>query len=328
MEDRVAQLSEADHPSKVNMRWIKTSEERLGNPILEASRCFWAFPKFKLHFSFNCGKIIFSMSYPGPVDQKTTQQRLSLGWQSVLDLVFPRSCRGCEQPLSQTAPRTGLQAWLCQPCLDHLDPIQAPYCDCCGESFSGPMTRAFLCSNCDGRRLAFDFAVAGYKAQGPMRELIHRFKYGKDISLRAVLAAALEAGLKDPRLAQADLSEWLLVPVPLHYFRQIKRGFNQSWELCRMLHETTGIPIAPILRRTRQTSTQASLHRKQRLENLRGVFALRWSFPWSSPIVLEGKKILLVDDVLTTGATAHECAKVLKREAGAEKVVVITTARG
>lgn len=268
------------------------------------------------------------MSYPGPADQGITQQRLSLGWQNVLDLVFPRSCRSCELPLSQSAPRTGLEAWLCQPCMDHLDPIQAPYCDRCGEPFSGPMTRAFLCSNCDGRRLAFDFAVSGYKAHGPMRELIHQFKYGKDISLRAVLAAALEAGLNDPRLEQTDLSEWLLVPVPLHYFRQMKRGFNQSWELCRMLHETTGIPTASVLRRTRQTSTQARLHRKQRLENLRGVFALRRSLPWSTQPVLKGKKILLVDDVLTTGATAHECAKVLKREAEAEKVVVITAARG
>jgi ComF family protein len=190
------------------------------------------------------------------------------------------------------------------------------------------MTRAFLCSNCDGRRVAFDFAVSGYKAHGTMRELIHQFKYGKDISLRAVLAAALEAGLNDPRLEQTDLSEWLLVPVPLHYIRQMKRGFNQSWELCRMLHETTGIPTASVLRRTRQTSTQARLHRKQRLENLRGVFALRRSLPWSTQPVLKGKKILLVDDVLTTGATAHECAKVLKREAEAEKVVVITAARG
>ena len=267
------------------------------------------------------------MSYPGPVDQGITRQRLSLGWQSMLDLVFPRSCRHCDLPLNPTAPRSGLEAWLCETCMAHLDPIQAPYCDCCGEPFSGAMTRAFLCSNCDGRHLAFDFAVSGYKAHGPMRELIHRFKYGKDISLRAALAAALEASLNDPRLRKADLSEWLLVPVPLHYFRQVKRGFNQSWELCRMLHENTGIPTASVLRRTRQTSTQARLHRKQRLENLRGVFALRRPFPWSTPLALKGKKILLVDDVLTTGATAHECALTLKNQ-GARTVAVLTAARG
>jgi competence protein ComFC len=268
------------------------------------------------------------MSYLGPEVQGTTQQRLSQGWQSVLDLVFPRSCRGCELPLNENAPREGLGGWLCQACIDNLDRIQEPYCDRCGEPFAGPMTRAFLCSNCDGRRLAFDFAVSGFKAHGPMRELIHQFKYGKDISLRAVLGSALQMSLQDPRLAESDLSQWLLVPVPLHYFRQVKRGFNQSWELCRMLQKTTGIPAASILRRTRQTSTQARLHRQQRLENLRGVFALKRSLPWSTPADLKGKKILLVDDVLTTGATAHECAKVLKREAGAEKVVVITAARG
>lgn len=289
---------------------------------------FWRFPKFKLHFNSEHGKVTFRMSYPGPAVQGITQQRLSLGWQTTLDLIFPRSCRTCELPLSENAPRKGLAAWLCQPCIDTLDPIQTPYCARCGEPFAGPMTRDFFCSNCDGRRLAFDFAVSGFKAHGPMRELIHQFKYGKDLSLRGVLTAALQAALHDPRLADDDLSQWLLVPVPLHYFRQMKRGFNQSWELCRMLQEATGIPTAAVLRRTRQTSTQARLHRQQRLENLRGVFALSRSMPWKPLPNLHGKKVLLVDDVLTTGATAHECAKVLKREAGAEKVVVITAARG
>jgi ComF family protein len=268
------------------------------------------------------------MSPPGPADPGITQQRLSLGWQAALDLVFPRSCRSCQVPLGGDPPRAELDAWLCQTCIDSLDPIQAPYCGRCGEPFAGPMTRAFLCSNCDGRRLAFDFAISGYKAHGPLRELIHKFKYGRDISLRAALAAVLHAGLQDHRLADADLSQWLLVPVPLHLFRRMQRGFNQSWELCRALHAATGIPAASVLRRTRQTSTQAGLHRRQRLENLRGVFALRRPLPWRQPPDLKGKKILLVDDVLTTGATAHECAKVLKRQAGAQKVVVITAARG
>lgn len=176
--------------------------------------------------------------------------------------------------------------------------------------------------------MAFDFAIAGYKAAGPLREMIHRFKYSRDLSLRAVLANALSQALREPRLAGEDLTQWLLVPVPLFPLRLIYRGFNQSWELCRVLSQATGIPTGQVLRRTRRTAAQATLHRKQRLENMRGVFALRRPMPWRPALNLAGRSILLVDDVLTTGATAHECAKVLKQKAGAAKVVVITAGRG
>ena len=90
----------------------------------------------------------------------------------------------------------------------------------------------------------------------------------------------------------------------------------------------TSIPAARVLRRTRPTQTQARLDREQRLANMRRVFALRRSFPWQKTPDIRGRRILLVDDVLTTGATTHACARVLKQEGGAEKVVVITAARG
>ncbi len=253
---------------------------------------------------------------------------LTAAWQMVLDSLYPRTCRACDVPLPASTPRTGLAAWLCAACVKELEPNDPPCCSVCGESFDGAMTTAFRCWNCEGRRIAFDFAVSRFKAQGPLREIIHQFKYNRDISLRGVLAEALLHTLEDSRLAPEDLSQWLLVPVPLHFVRQAQRQFNQSWELCRMLSQATRIPAAQILRRTRMTKTQARLERQRRLENLRGVFALRRSLPWRRPLSLQGRRILLVDDVLTTGATAHECAKVLKRQAGAEKVVVITAARG
>ncbi len=247
-----------------------------------------------------------------------------------LDLVYPRTCRACQIGLTSAAEHSGLADWLCKSCLMELTSIEPPYCSVCGEAFAGAMDRAFKCSNCDGRRMAFNFAISGFKAAGPLRELIHHFKYSGDLTLRGVLANALMPTLEEPRLAVEDLSTWVLVPVPLHWLREMRRGFNQSWELCREISIRTGIPAAQIMRRKRRTSTQAKLNRHERLENLRGVFALRRSFPlpgWRRPNI-RGKKVLLVDDVLTTGATAHECAKVLKREAGAEKVVVITAARG
>jgi ComF family protein len=268
------------------------------------------------------------MAYPGPHEPLITSPILRQASRILLDTVFPRICTACEAPMEGTGQHQGIAVWLCQACMADLEPIEPPYCSVCGESFGGRMTREFRCSNCDGRRMAFDFALSAFKAHGVLRELIHHFKYGRDLSLRGVLAEILKPAMNDPRLAGEDLSKWVLVPVPLHFLREMRREFNQSWELCRMLAGMTGIPAVQALRRTRFTSTQAKLHRQQRLDNLRGVFALRRAFPWRPQPDLNGRKILLVDDVLTTGATAHECAKILKRDAGAEKVVVITAARG
>jgi ComF family protein len=122
------------------------------------------------------------------------------------------------------------------------------------------------------------------------------------------------------------------VPVPLHPEREADREFNQSWELCVRLGQFTGIPAAQVLERILPTVKQANLNRRQRQENLRGAFRLRpprwWHWYLPRPPDLHGRKILLVDDVLTTGSTTSECARVLKKDGGAEKVVVITVARG
>lgn len=253
-------------------------------------------------------------------------------WRKVLrtslDAVYPRTCHSCDFLLPRESSGR-LDSWLCKTCQDDLATIEPPYCSVCGEPYSGAMTEAFRCWNCSGRRIAFDFAISAYKAEGSLREMIHHFKYGRDLSLRGALTDLLATALeKEPRLAGQDLSQWLLVPVPLHFFRQTWRGFNQSWELCRQLSRHSGIPAAQVLRRRAWTRTQARLSQQARLANLRGAFALRYSRPWQPCPALKGKRILLVDDVLTTGATAHECAKVLKRSAQVEKVVVITAARG
>jgi competence protein ComFC len=270
-----------------------------------------------------------SMSLSSIFKSGAHAQLVRSSWQSFLDALYPPQCRVCEAGL-MTAEESNheLSNWLCRTCLEELERVVPPYCSSCGEAFEGAMTRAFRCWNCEGRRVVFDFAISGYKAAGPMRELIHRFKYGHDLSLRAVLAKALGAALMEPRLAKEELRQWVLVPVPLHFLRQMQRGFNQSWELCCQLSAITGIPAAQALRRRRFTRTQASLQRRQRLENLRGVFVPRTCLGRRDPAVWKGRCVLLVDDVLTTGATANECAKVLKRELGVRRVVVLTVARG
>lgn len=250
----------------------------------------------------------------------------------ILDGVYPKVCCHCDTFLEHRTDEefagNPSRHWFCTDCQNGLTPVCAPYCSVCGEAFDGAMEREFRCSNCVGRRLHLDFALAGYKITGPVREVVHHYKYGRKLALRAPLAEMLMETFQDPRLASEDLRDWLLVPVPLHVTRQMWRGFNQSWELCRHVSRLTGIPAARVLKRRYRTPAQAHLRRGQRLKNLKGAFALRRGWFWESRKDLKGRKILLVDDVLTTGATANECAKVLKREAGAEKVVVITAARG
>jgi len=241
-----------------------------------------------------------------------------------LNLVFPRRCFGCETPMPGVdPPLPGLETWLCRACQDTLPIIEPPLCSLCGEPFSGDLRHDFCCWNCDGRAFEFEFAVSGFMAEGLVREFIHGFKYERHYELRGLLAVMASRALRNPRFdGLLNPEDWVLVPVPLHPWRQMMRGYNQSWEVCLELSRLTGIPAQPALRRLRRTLSQAGLDRARRLKNLRGAFAMAPEHD------VGGRKVLLVDDVLTTGSTCHECARTLRRDGGAEKVVVITVARG
>ncbi len=272
------------------------------------------------------------MSFPGPRPHPALWRLARSFVRAAEGLVFPPVCVACSKPLPAMAERHEEENWFCKACLEAIEPQVPPYCSKCGEMYDGAFTNAFRCSNCEGLKLEFDFAVAACTARGTVRELIHRFKYGRRLHLRASLAVLLRRVLEEERLKAEDLATWLLVPVPLHAERESDREFNQSWELCVRLAQFTGIPAADVLERTQPTVKQAHLNRRQRQENLRGAFRLRaarwWERRWNPPPDLRGRKILLVDDVLTTGSTTSECARVLKNAGGAEKVVVITVARG
>jgi len=155
---------------------------------------------------------------------------------------------------------------------------------------------------------------------------VHQFKYRGQFFLARLLGEMLEQALEDPRIAEdAESGEWVLVPVPLHARRLREREFNQAEELSREVACRRGLPSVNALRRIRYTRRQAKLDRAERLTNLRGAFEISPKPREGKAIV--GKRVLLVDDVLTTGATASECARALA-EAGALKVVVITVVRG
>lgn len=246
------------------------------------------------------------------------------GWywlQPLLDIFYPLRCAACSARIPE-----GRHDDFCPPCTEKLKPVNAPFCSLCCEPFPGDLDPGFTCLNCFNNAFAFDFAVSAWQSEGSLREAIHRFKYQKRIHLRQPLAHKLHDALADPRLTGARAPEaaesWVIIPVPLHSRRQRERGFNQSAELSRQLAKLSGLPCLEALRRSRYTTAQAALNRKQRLANLAGAFAISPKFSLS----VKKKNVLLVDDVFTTGSTAHECSRVLKA-ADAGLVIVLTVAR-
>ncbi len=177
----------------------------------------------------------------------------------------------------------------------------------------------FVCVNCRGRAFHFECAVAVMQSRGVLRDLIHRLKYNGELWLAEPFGDLLEQGLEDERLEGENFDA--VVPVPLHPLRRREREFNQAEILGRELARRRGWLFFDVLRRTRYTVTQTHFDRRRRMQNLRDAFTMRHD------AVVQGKHLLLVDDVLTTGSTLDECARVLL-EAGAQSVRALTVARG
>jgi ComF family protein len=170
------------------------------------------------------------------------------------------------------------------------------------------------CALCRLGLRGFDSAYCFGAYEGALRDAIHLFKYGKVQTLAGPLGDLLAAAL--PRDQRFDA----IAPVPLHWRRKWQRGFNQAELLARSLARRSGIPMLRALRRAHSTETQAGLSNTKRRSNVAKAFRVRRN------AALAGKRILLVDDVMTTGSTAAACAVALKR-AGAAKVSLLTVAR-
>ncbi len=233
-------------------------------------------------------------------------------FRGLVSLFYPPFCPGCWCAIEP-------EENLCARCLETAPRLRAPFCSKCSQPFAGDISGSFTCANCADRILYFGAAVSAYRSRGLVRELVHDFKYNRHIHLRFALGHWLAETLEDPRLAGRRFD--LVVPVPLHPARQRERGFNQAELLGRVLHRLTGWPLSEVLQRTRYTTTQTQFDRSERMENLRGAFRLRRGSN------VQGLRMLLVDDVLTTGSTLSECASVLQK-AGALSVHAITVARG
>ena len=231
--------------------------------------------------------------------------------QETLLLIYPPTCAGCTRAFNSDKP-------FCPDCFSALDLISDPYCPLCGIPFGAKTTISHLCGDCLGSHHRFDRARSTGIYQGLIREVINRFKYGGQTFLVRPLARMLMGPAEELiRLHRIDM----IVPVPLHYRRLRQRGFNQASLLARRLGSLLRIPVDySSLRRTRWTEPQIGLSRNQRAANVKGAFSLK------AMEKVKGKGVLLLDDVLTTGETVNQCARVLQ-DGGAREVVVLTVAR-
>lgn len=231
---------------------------------------------------------------------------------AALGLLLPPQCLSCRAIVA--APGT-----LCGACFAKVRFLSAPCCAACGTPFEfDPGGADVLCGGCIRSRPAYDRARAVFRYDDSSRGLILAFKHGDRIDAAPAYARWL-ARAGGALLDGADL----IAPVPLHWTRLFHRRYNQSALLANALARLTGRPAAPeLLRRWRRTPSQGGLDRTERIRNVRGAFSVRAK---SRPSVV-GKRILLVDDVLTTGATVEACAKVLLK-VGATAVDVLTLAR-
>ena len=240
-----------------------------------------------------------------------------LDW--LVDWLYPPRCRGCGGRIY------GRDAeYFCTGCWSEIRIVSHPLCTICGRPFPAASGDDHLCGICLARTPQFARARAWAcypreeVSEHPLRRVVQKFKYGRRVSLGKPLGRLMAQG------CQEFLSECavdVIIPVPLHPKRLRWRGFNQSVLLARQLSRVLDVPMDPfVLCRSKETPPQTQLTEEERRRNVRRAFSLN---PHKS---VKGRRVLLVDDVYTSGATVNECSRSLK-QAGAKEVYVLTLAR-
>ena len=255
------------------------------------------------------------------------------GLHAALSILFPLKCLSCgTRIISSTEIRnysnpkpnhfsTIMAAYLCNKCISLFNEISSPICVTCGKPFISKEGDDRLCDQCirGGNHFSKARSVGIYDHS--FRQIIHHYKYKNRVYLSKPLAQLIE---------KSYLTYWqsneidIVIPVPLHIKRFRQRGFNQAYLLIRQWEKNTQTQF-PILDqhaliRTRWTDPMVRLSKKQRVSNLKNAFCV------SNPKAIHHKRILLIDDVFTTGVTVNECTKVLLK-AGAKRVDILTLAR-
>jgi len=226
----------------------------------------------------------------------------------LLDILLPPVCGICNCPVSKTAT-------LCPECFSKLNFITRPYCKICGRPFEFDIMGDRTCTRCLMKRPLFLKARAAVVYDDTSKKLLLPFKHADRLDLIPLLVKLMRPAAND-LMPETDI----VLAVPLHWLRMLKRKYNQSdelaYRLAKIYHKTY---LPNILKRHRSTPSQGHLTALERSRNVRGAFKVTHSEK------IKGKRILLIDDVLTTGATTNECTKVLLK-AGAKQVCVLTFA--
>lgn len=246
-----------------------------------------------------------------------TFNRINPWFDAGLNFFFPAVCQICKEERASHK-----EGYVCNSCRQGKGGVQfamPPFCQRCGFPFEGAITNMFECGNCSGVELHFSTARSAVITTPLVQDVIHRYKYGRSLWFEPFLAELLNyAAAPVLRAGHWDF----IVPVPLHPVKLREREFNQAERLAAQLSRAINVPVnTKLLRRVKPTQTQTQLTREQRAANVRGAFEVIGSKK------LNGEKIILLDDVFTTGATTGECARVLRRS-GAGEICVWTVSRG
>jgi ComF family protein len=229
----------------------------------------------------------------------------------ILDLLYPPRCEACGRLC---------EGPICAKCLNEIEFIRPPLCETCGEPFDPLAKGAPRCQRCRSGRRPYAIARSAVYYEGPVVQAIFRFKYHGQMVLGPTLGKLMVEALGDGAVGLLPEAAEVVCPVPLHPSRLRERGFNQSELLAEEVAAALGKPIKILLERTRPTLPQVDLPVESRAANVRDAFAPRLQE------VVAGQRVLLVDDLFTTGATLSECARALRR-GGAAEVRVFTLAR-
>src|SRR5580692_7181751 len=249
-----------------------------------------------------------AITLPSRLRRATAAARTVL--RTALDLALPPLCAACREPVDGKG--------LCPACWSKLSFITRPYCERLGIPFVYDPGPGILSMEAIADPPAYSRARAAVRFDEISRGLVHAFKYGDRLDLAPMMGRWTSNAGRE-LLAEADA----LVPVPLHWRRQWARRFNQSAMLASAVAKESGVPIAfGALKRVKATAQQVGLSQKERAANIQGAFRV----PQDGKAAVAGRRLVLVDDVLTSGATVEGCARALLR-AGAANVDVLIFAR-
>ena len=233
----------------------------------------------------------------------------------IINLLYPAQCRACGEKTSSWDQH------ICENCQKRIKRRLPPFCVKCGKQISGDPQIQNMCTDCKKEKIYFDHALSVFHYDGVLKELVHDFKYKKVTSLAAGFADLVVDFMKEYSMAK-DTD--IILSIPMHPWRLFKREVNASDILAKNIAKRLGRRYSTkILKKIKNTPPQSKLPRSERINNIKYSFSIHKN----KETEIKDKNILLVDDLLTTGSTVNECARLLKG-ASSGRIEVITLARG